>query len=277
MRGNQQSTERSRCDARAGAHGCDRPSVGELAFSCLRQVVPDSHDRSAFRESRSFKRCSWRKDGDLKGTSFDPCLLSRSDCWLKVLGPCTLNDTFPDGCWRHQWSVDSVDLGAMFEQRFPVLQSCPYHVRGMFCQAAQARSGGTISRREEQDRQGEVRGWKLFCMLPVMLLRRDPGGKVTKEELCHRFDLFASGEWATLWQEATAAIRGFTPSVGSAQTDEKRAAAACRRVQMGEVTRARQCLTRGCSCSGKRRHSPGVAIEAPSRKFLSGDIFRGSV
>ena len=161
-------------------------------------------------------------------------------------GP-TNNDTFPDRCWE---VVDSVDLGAMFEQRFPVLQSCPYHVRGRYRQAARRALEARSHAVRTQDRQGEVRGWKLFCMLPVMLLRRDPGGKVTKEELCHRFDVFVSDEWATLWQEATAAVGGFTPSVASAQTDEKRAAAACRRVQMGEVTRARQCLTRAALAPG---------------------------
>ena len=90
-----------------------------------------------------------------------------------------------------------------------------------------------------------------LCTTTVMLLRRDPGGKVTKEELCHRFDLFVSGELATLWQEATGAIRaigGFR--LFAPQTDEKRAAAACRRVQMGEVTRARQCLTRDALAPG---------------------------
>ena len=30
---------------------------------------------------------------------------------------------------------------------------------------------------------------------------------MTKEELCHRFDLFTSGEWASLLQEANIAIR----------------------------------------------------------------------
>ena len=60
-------------------------------------------------------------------------------------GP-TNNDTFPDTCWE---VVDSVDLGAMFEQRFPMLQSCPYHVRGRYRQAArralEARSHAVMS------------------------------------------------------------------------------------------------------------------------------------
>ena len=47
-----------------------------------------------------------------------------------------------------------------------------------------------------QDRVSEVRGWKLFCLLPVMLLRRESGGsKVSKQELCRRFDLFVEGNW----------------------------------------------------------------------------------
>ena len=57
-----------------------------------------------------------------------------------------------------------------------------------------------------------------------------------------------------LWQEVTDAIWGFKPPAASAQTDENRAAAACRRVQMGEVTRAPR----------NDATLPGDAIKTPS-------------
>ena len=66
---------------------------------------------------------------------------------------------------------------------------------------------------------------------------------MTKEELCHRFDLFTSGEWASLLQEANIAIRTQQVPVHREDSSDRRAAAACLKVQQGEVTRARQCLT----------------------------------
>ena len=108
-------------------------------------------------------------------------------------------------------------------------------------QALEMRSHAVRAR----DQSGEVRGWKLFCLLPVLFFRRGPdGGKLTKEELCHRFDMFAEGEWHTLLREALIAVDA--PNVRPPiRTDsgEQRGRAACRKVQSGEVTRARQCLT----------------------------------
>ena len=97
-----------------------------------------------------------------------------------------------------------------------------------------------------RDQSGEARGWKLFCLLPVLFLRRGPdGGKVTKEELCHRFYLFVEGkEWHTLLCEALIAVDA--PNVrlpSGTDSAEQRGRAVCRKVQSGEVTRARQCLT----------------------------------
>ena len=74
-----------------------------------------------------------------------------------------------------------------------------------------------------------------------MLLRRESGGsKVSKQELCRRFDLFVEGKWETLLHEASSVVHG---SQSHTNDGERRALAACRKVQAGEVTRARQCLT----------------------------------
>ena len=48
---------------------------------------------------------------------------------------------------------------------------------------------------------GEVppRGWKLFLLLPRMLLHKQPRGGLTSiEKLGARFQLFAQGQWAEL-------------------------------------------------------------------------------
>ena len=91
----------------------------------------------------------------------------------------------------------------------------------------------------------ETRGWKLFILLPNMLLRRPSGfAKVGKDELCRRFDKFVAGEWVDLIREGHqgCAQEG---QVTHHQVDsvERRAVAACQKIKFGEVSRARQCLT----------------------------------
>ena len=119
-------------------------------------------------------------------------------------------------------------------QRFSVLQSCPHHVRG-----GSFRPAGTLEARHvavgANDPVMEERAWKLFCLLPVWLLRRSPGdARVSKEDLCRRFDLFAEGHWDTLCDEAVAAITNSPPQrEHHERTMEERAMAACRKVQLG--------------------------------------------
>ena len=94
-----------------------------------------------------------------------------------------------------------------------------------------------------QDAVGEGRGWKLFCLLLVWLLRRGAGThRVPKEELFRRFDLFTQGSWTDLMHQAQPSLnqRRVAPLVND---DHRRAEAACRKVQLGEVSCARQCVT----------------------------------
>ena len=88
----------------------------------------------------------------------------------------------------------------------------------------------------------ETPAWKLFCLVPFLLLRRPFGGRrVSREDLCERFDKFTRGEWHALLEEALAEDhRGISKARTS--TLEAKARAACQKVQLGEVSRARQCL-----------------------------------
>ena len=147
-------------------------------------------------------------------------------------------ETFPESTWS---LLDDVNLTDMFQQRFTVLQSCPWHVRGRFLQANRKALETRHNAARTNDPVTEERAWKLFCLLPVWLLRRAPGDvRVSKEDLCRRFDLFAEGLWETLCDEAVAAITTSVPQKQRHErTDEERAMAACRKVQLGEVSRAR--------------------------------------
>ena len=55
-----------------------------------------------------------------------------------------------------------------------------------------------------------------------------------------RFDLLVEGKWETLLKEASSVVHGSHFHTNDAK---RKALAACRKVQAGEVTRARQCLT----------------------------------
>ena len=59
------------------------------------------------------------------------------------------------------------------------------------------------------------RSWKLFCVLPFLLLCLT-GGQAhgDKEDLCRRFGLFGAGTWDTLFDEAVASIPQTTRLAG---------------------------------------------------------------
>ena len=93
-------------------------------------------------------------------------------------------------------SVKQHQLGGGFPaQVFRVAELSPPR-KGRFRQVARHALEARSHAVRIQDRRGEVRGWKLFCLMPMMFFRRSSSdGKVSKEEMCHRFNLFTSGEW----------------------------------------------------------------------------------
>ena len=141
--------------------------------------------------------------------------------------------------------LDTVDLKATFSRRACVMKTTPHFLRGPFCNALRLAM-------EEAVRDGEVhqnRGWKLFLLLPRLLLHRPPrGGKVHRSKLVERFDDFARGSWRKLLEEsvkcdadaATAHTRKRRRhQVGDIQ---RRAGRALALVQLGELSAGRQAL-----------------------------------
>ena len=143
------------------------------------------------------------------------------------------------------WAVfDDVDLPVLFRERFTTLQSCPQCVRGRFRQACRKALEARRDAVNAGDELMEERSWKMFCLLPFLLLHR-PVNKstITKEVLYRRFDLFGVGAWDTLVDEAVASIPQARPTARRFWNMEDRGKAACQKVKLGEITRARQCLT----------------------------------
>ena len=93
-----------------------------------------------------------------------------------------------------------------------------------------------------------VRGWKLFVLLPRMLLFKPPrGGKVSKNALLDRFTKFAQGQWLDLLTPSVAAsaaaieMRSRRRRTGT-DSVEKRAERAEALICLGEISAARRVL-----------------------------------
>ena len=151
------------------------------------------------------------------------------------------SDSLSETCWE---TLDRVNLKEVFESRFQVLQNCPHSVRGRFRQAVRTALEARSEAIRSQNAVREARAWKLFCLLPFWLRRRSPDShRVPKLELCRRMDMFSQGAWEELMHEASVSVSNERRSSPSGDSDQKRAEVACRKVQLGEVSRARQCLT----------------------------------
>ena len=107
----------------------------------------------------------------------------------------------PPESWE---SLDGVDLADTFLQRVPMLQSCPHFLRGRlrFCFSMVLRE--RTRARQAGDERAEIRAWKLFGLILMMLLLLKPqgSGSVGLDQLAHRADEFARGRWDRLLRAA---------------------------------------------------------------------------
>ena len=118
--------------------------------------------------------------------------------------------------------------------RFRVLQSCPAHLKAKYRVALTTALEAVHEAAQRRDPVKEVRAWKLFSLLPFWLLRRPVGE-----------------QWESLHRAATRdTTRNKELRAPSEATTEQRARAACQKVRLGEVSRARQCLTGACVAVG---------------------------
>ena len=72
-----------------------------------------------------------------------------------------------------------------------------------------------------EDTQAEERAWKLFGLIPIMLMHRPRGtGAVGRDELAQRADDFARGQWTDLLQNASQTTVQPRPVTGQNAVDE---------------------------------------------------------
>ena len=140
------------------------------------------------------------------------------------------------------WSQkDEFQINEMFLFRVPLFKTCPHFLRGRLREAFQVALRERFRAKLMGDEEGHVRGWKLFALVPTMLLHRPRGtGSVGRSELGHR-----AGRWTELVLEATQqGVSHASRCERSAEADRAhRGKAAEARVQRGQVSRARQELT----------------------------------
>ena len=105
-----------------------------------------------------------------------------------------------------QW-LGEVDLEVVFKQRPCLMKSVPGFMKGAYQSAMRIAFAKIDQGRVEGDATRSSRGWKLFLLLPRLLLHKPPrGGLVPKRKLQDRFEVFADGDWASLhkiWREQT--------------------------------------------------------------------------
>ena len=101
---------------------------------------------------------------------------------ISEVRPHTIRPRREDQPVHNSWEVlDGVCLADVFQQRHVVLQSCPHHLKGRYRHmsrlALEARSNAV----QVHDRVMETRAWKLFCLVPYLLLRRPLGEQRAKQ------------------------------------------------------------------------------------------------
>ena len=145
-------------------------------------------------------------------------------------------------------ALDVINVRDIFTQRACVMKVPPAFLRGAYRSAMRTALLEITSGMELSNNTRVVRGWKLFVLLPRMLLFKPPrGGKVSKNVLLDRFTKFAQGQWLDLLTQSVAAsaaaieMRSRRRRTGT-DSVEKRAERAEALVCLGEISTARRAL-----------------------------------
>ena len=110
--------------------------------------------------------------------------------------------------WAAFMSLDVLELNLMFEGQANVMRSVPFVKRGAFRGALRLAMNEAVLAREQNDVPCEERAWKLFFLLPRILLTRPPrGGKIPPKQLEGRMQRFSEGRWLELVAESEEACR----------------------------------------------------------------------
>ena len=94
-------------------------------------------------------------------------------------------------------NLDGVNIIEIFKQRARVMRIVPLFLKGAFRSAMRVALEEAQCARDRNDDIKDTRAWKLFLLLPRMLLSRPPcGGRVPRKQLEEQFQKFSAGQWA---------------------------------------------------------------------------------
>ena len=135
-------------------------------------------------------------------------------------------------------SLREVDLEATLKQQFWHYQSPPAFLRGRMRQALVFALEAILAAESPADK---AQAWKLWMLLPRMLLHRQPGTRtIPKEAWRTRIAQFQNGEWIALLQQTNPQTAAAPNSVPTPAQQSHRA---CQLIHQGELSAARQALT----------------------------------
>ena len=103
-------------------------------------------------------------------------------------------------------TLDRIHLPDVFRRRATVLRAPPKLFRGAYCAVLRLVMNEVRAGRREFNVLKQERGWKLFLLIPRLLLHRPArGGLIPRRKLRERFEKFVQGHWVEL-QVAFAAM-----------------------------------------------------------------------
>ena len=144
-------------------------------------------------------------------------------------------------------SLDHFELKSVFSRRARVLSTIPFILKGAFRSAL--RTALEVNAGHEMGSESRMmRGWKLFMLLPRLLLHRPSrGGMVPRKKMEERIIWFQEGLWLRLLEESqTSEAHAHQASSRRRRNQvdslDKRASKALSLVQLGELSAVRVSL-----------------------------------
>ena len=156
--------------------------------------------------------------------------------------------------------LDGVSLVEEMQDRACIMKSVPRFMRGNYRIAMRTALEEICAGERTREEARAERGWKLFILLPRMLLHRPArGGHIPRAKLISRFESFVRGDWGSLILASRecstqAAVVRRRRSRRTGDNLEHRAARAEVLVHMGELSSARQALE-GAELAPGSRHT----------------------
>ena len=128
-----------------------------------------------------------------------------------------------------------------------MLKACPHFLRSRFRECMGVALRERFRTKQAGDVDAENRAWKLFALVPMMLLHRSRGaGSMGRTELSQRVVDFANARWSDLIRQAVEEVSRSSPQrpvTSEVEEQRRRDKTVQNRVERDQKSRTRQELT----------------------------------